>query len=79
MALIISDNDGIRATIKEGGEVLDANNKLIGFINEDGASGDAYVYIQHLYLIILHEATETKTSLARLTKMELFSILKTRL
>lgn len=40
MALVISNNDGIRATIKEDGTVLDNNNQILGFINGDGTSGD---------------------------------------
>lgn len=35
--------NGLRAKIAEDGAVHDCKGVLIGFINEDGSAGDAYV------------------------------------
>jgi hypothetical protein len=40
---VFNNEDEIRAEILEDGTVKDANGKIVGYINEDGSSGDAYV------------------------------------
>jgi hypothetical protein len=75
---VLNNEDQLRAEILEDGTVKDANGKIVGYINEDGSSGDAYVafFILLKYSLICFSNTISVSQSSKFsTKKLMFCVL----